>query len=153
MLVSLPFIYWNPPFLFYIVILRNIDHGFPLQSSGIDGCGLSSTSPIAIYKSNTWPSLSSRYWWRPWQCTTNHNKGIIGFNFGYANCDEGCSRYTFRLCNVMSLLEDDLGYWVKAGSTTWFSHFLLDQYGNEKWITMFSMIKTTVFLFGWTFEA
>lgn len=45
--------------------------------------------------------------------------------------------HTFRLYNVFSVLDEDLGYWVKPRSTTWFSRFLLNQYDNEQWITMF----------------
>lgn len=53
--------------------------------------------------------------------------------------------YTFRLSNVTSLLGDDLGYWVKPRSTAWFSRFLLDQYDDDRWITMFRMTKPAVF--------
>lgn len=49
--------------------------------------------------------------------------------------------HTFRLSNVFSLLDDDLGYWVKPRSTAWFSRFLLDQYDDERWVTMFRMTK------------
>ena len=52
--------------------------------------------------------------------------------------------YNFRLCNVFSLLDDDLGYWVKPRSTAWFSRFLLNQYNDERWITMFHMSKPAV---------
>jgi hypothetical protein len=34
--------------------------------------------------------------------------------------------HNFRICNIFSLLDDDLGFWVKPQSTTWFSRFLLD---------------------------
>ena len=39
--------------------------------------------------------------------------------------------HSFRLCNSVVLLEDNLGYWVKPRSTAWFSRFLLDQYDDE----------------------
>ena len=52
--------------------------------------------------------------------------------------------HSFRLCNVCSLLGDDLGYWVKPRSTAWFSRFLLDQYDDERWVTMFRMTKPAV---------
>jgi len=34
--------------------------------------------------------------------------------------------HTFRLSNVFSFLDDDLGYWVKPRSMAWFSCFLFD---------------------------
>ena len=49
--------------------------------------------------------------------------------------------HNFRLCNVFSLLGDDLGYWVKPRSTAWFSQFLLNQYDDERWVSMFRMTK------------
>jgi hypothetical protein len=53
--------------------------------------------------------------------------------------------YNFRVCNVFTLLDEDLGFWVKPRSTTWFSRFLLSQYGQERWIQMFRMTKPAVF--------
>jgi hypothetical protein len=38
------------------------------------------------------------------------------------------------LCTMFNLLDDDLGFWVKSRSTTWFCRFLLSQYGKERWI-------------------
>jgi hypothetical protein len=40
---------------------------------------------------------------------------------------------------------EDLGFWVKPRSTTWFSRFLLGQYREERWIQMFRMTKPAVF--------
>ena len=56
----------------------------------------------------------------------------------------GAVIHTFRLCNVFSLLDEDLGYWVKPRSTAWFSRFLLNQYDDERWIIMFPMTKSAV---------
>jgi hypothetical protein len=53
--------------------------------------------------------------------------------------------HNFRLCNLFSLLDEDLGFWVKPRSTTWFSQFLLNQYGEDRWIQMFRMTKPVVF--------
>jgi hypothetical protein len=53
--------------------------------------------------------------------------------------------YNLRLCSVFALLDEDLGFWVKSRSTTWFSRFLLSQYGEERWIQMFRMTKRAVF--------
>jgi len=56
----------------------------------------------------------------------------------------GAALHTFRLCNVFSFLDEDMGYWVKPRSTTWFSRFLLNQYDDERWIAMFRMTKPAV---------
>ena len=56
----------------------------------------------------------------------------------------GAALHTYRLCNLFFVLGEDLGYWVKPRSTAWFSKFLLNQYDDERWITMFRMTKPTV---------
>jgi hypothetical protein len=53
--------------------------------------------------------------------------------------------YNVRLCIIFYLLDEDLGFWVKPRSTTWFSRFLLGQYGEERWIQMFRLTKPFVF--------
>jgi hypothetical protein len=54
------------------------------------------------------------------------------------------SLHTFRLWNIFTMFDANLGYWVKPRSTTWFSRFLLEEYGQERWITMFRMTKPAV---------
>ena len=56
----------------------------------------------------------------------------------------GAALHTCRLCNLFSLLREDLSYWMKPRSTAWFSRFLLNQYDDERWITMFCMTKPAV---------
>jgi hypothetical protein len=51
----------------------------------------------------------------------------------------------FQLCNVFTLFNEELGFWVKPRSTTWFSKFLLGQYDDERWVHMFRMTKVAVF--------
>ena len=51
----------------------------------------------------------------------------------------------FRLCTSINLFTDDLGFWVKPRSTTWFSRFLLTEYDNTRWVQMFRMTKPAVF--------
>lgn len=43
------------------------------------------------------------------------------------------------------MLEEDLVYWVKPRSTTWFSRFLLEQYDEDQWLKLFRMTKASVF--------
>jgi len=52
--------------------------------------------------------------------------------------------YNYRLCTTFSIFEDDLGFWMKPQSTTWFSRFLLEQYDNKHWVQMFRMTKASV---------
>lgn len=69
------------------------------------------------------------------------------------NVDEGlldakneitATLHHFRLCLVCNFLDEDLGFWVKPRSTTWFSRFLLEQYDNRRWLEMFRMTKAVV---------
>ena len=53
--------------------------------------------------------------------------------------------HNFRLCISFNIFDDDLGYWVKPRSTTWFSRFLLGEYDDNRWIHMFCMTKPAVF--------
>ncbi|KAG0571720.1 hypothetical protein KC19_VG036800 [Ceratodon purpureus] len=55
------------------------------------------------------------------------------------NLDEGfldaeteitATLHHFRLCLACNFLDDDLGFWMKPRSTTWFSCFFLEQYDN-----------------------
>lgn len=52
---------------------------------------------------------------------------------------------TFTLCPTFDLLNDDIRYWVKPRSTTWFSRFLLGEYDSTRWLQTFRMTKPTVF--------
>jgi len=53
--------------------------------------------------------------------------------------------HDFRLWSSHLLLDEDLGYWVKPRSTTWFSQFLLHEYDDRRWIEMFRFSKSGVF--------
>ena len=48
----------------------------------------------------------------------------------------------FRLCTSLNVFDDDLGFWVKPRSTTWFSRFLLS---DIRWVQMFRFTKPAVF--------
>ena len=45
----------------------------------------------------------------------------------------------------MNVFDDDLGFWVKPRSTTWFSRFLLSEYDDSRWVQMFRFTKPAVF--------
>jgi len=53
--------------------------------------------------------------------------------------------HNYRLCTMFQMFDEDLGYWVRPRSTTWFSRFLLEQYDDHRWIQMFRMSKKRVF--------
>jgi hypothetical protein len=43
-----------------------------------------------------------------------------------------------------SLLDQDVGWWVKSRSTTWFSRFFLFEYNDSRWIENFRMSKSSL---------
>lgn len=47
----------------------------------------------------------------------------------------------WRLFNTLALVDEDLGFWVKPKSTTWFTRFIMQEYDNARWIQMFCMTK------------
>ena len=51
----------------------------------------------------------------------------------------------WRLWAGLSALDEDLGFWVKPRSTTWFTKFLLEEYDDDRWINLFRMTKRSVF--------
>lgn len=50
----------------------------------------------------------------------------------------------WHLWSDMSFLDEDLGFWIKPQSTTWFSRFLIEEYDDERWVRMFRMTKRSV---------
>lgn len=53
--------------------------------------------------------------------------------------------HNFRLWTTFNIFGDDLGFWVKPRSTTWFLKFLIDQYDDGRWVQMFCINKAYVF--------
>ena len=51
----------------------------------------------------------------------------------------------FKFCIIFNLLNEDLGYWIKPQSTTWFRRFFISQYGEEQWIQIVPNDKTNGF--------
>ena len=51
----------------------------------------------------------------------------------------------WRLWAGLSALDEDLGFWMKPRSTTWFTKFLLEEYDDDRWINLFRMTKRSVF--------
>lgn len=50
--------------------------------------------------------------------------------------------HQYRLTSTFDLLfEKDLGDWVKARSTTWYSQFLMSQYNYPRWIEHFKVSR------------
>jgi hypothetical protein len=52
--------------------------------------------------------------------------------------------FDYRLATGLICFDDNLRYWVKPRSTTWFSEFLMDSYDDERWIEQFRMDKPSV---------
>jgi hypothetical protein len=53
--------------------------------------------------------------------------------------------HDFRLSHSSSLMDPELGWWVKPRNLAWFSQFLLFEYDDARWIQCFRMSKTAVF--------
>lgn len=51
----------------------------------------------------------------------------------------------FRIWSSAFFHDEDLGFWVKPRSTTWFSRFLLHEYDDQRWIEMFRFTKRSIF--------
>jgi hypothetical protein len=47
-------------------------------------------------------------------------------------------------CNFELLMSKEVGDWVKARSTTWYSNFLMKQYDNKRWVEHFQITKEIV---------
>jgi hypothetical protein len=52
--------------------------------------------------------------------------------------------FDYRLFAGLICFDDELRYWVKPRSTTWFSQFLMSLYEDSRWIEFFRMDKATV---------
>jgi hypothetical protein len=51
---------------------------------------------------------------------------------------------TYRLCHLFYFFNEDIEYWVKPCSTIWFTHFLMEQYEDERWVEAFRTSKAAV---------
>ena len=54
--------------------------------------------------------------------------------------------HCFQLCSNLVFNDLDLGFWVKPQSITWFLTFMLQEYDDERWTSLFWMTKVSVFL-------
>ncbi|KAG0595215.1 hypothetical protein M758_UG150000 [Ceratodon purpureus] len=54
----------------------------------------------------------------------------VNAGFNDAHNELHSTLHHFRLYVAFNFLDEDLGFWVKPRSTTWFSCFLLDQYDD-----------------------
>ena len=66
-------------------------------------------------------------------------------NMHHIHCTSIAALYSFQLCNNLVLGDNELGYWVKPRSTTWFSRFVIEDYNDERWSSLFRMTKQSVF--------
>jgi hypothetical protein len=53
--------------------------------------------------------------------------------------------YDFRLAHYRTILDEELGFWVLPQSTVWFSHFLLHEYDDQRWMANFRFTKAAMF--------
>lgn len=53
--------------------------------------------------------------------------------------------HNFRVTNVGTILDEDLGFWVKPRSKVWFSIFVMTVYDDERWVANFRLTKDALF--------
>ena len=53
--------------------------------------------------------------------------------------------HNFRVSNAGTLLDEDLGFWVKPRSKVWFSIFVMTVYDDERWVANFRLTKDALF--------
>jgi hypothetical protein len=53
--------------------------------------------------------------------------------------------HDFRLAHARTILDEELGFWVRPRSTAWFSQFLLHEYDDDRWVANFRFTKAAVF--------
>lgn len=49
--------------------------------------------------------------------------------------------YNYNLCLPTGVFIQEVAFWVEPRSTTWFAHFLMEQYDDRRWIPIFQMTK------------
>ena len=52
--------------------------------------------------------------------------------------------HCFQLCSNLIYSDPDLRFWVKPRPTIWFSRFVLKEYDDERWTSLFRIIKASV---------
>ena len=53
--------------------------------------------------------------------------------------------HSMHISTAFAALDDELRYWVKLRSMTWFSRFFVQEYGDECWMRLFLVTKKVVF--------
>jgi hypothetical protein len=52
--------------------------------------------------------------------------------------------YDYRISCGLLCFDDQLRWWVKPRSTTWFSDYLIQVYNDDRWVQIFRMDKSAV---------
>jgi hypothetical protein len=71
--------------------------------------------------------------------------GKQGYVLGEGDCSALAALHHVRMLSIFSVVEEDLGFWVRPRSTTWFSHFVVEEFEDDRWIQCFRMTKRAVF--------
>jgi hypothetical protein len=53
--------------------------------------------------------------------------------------------HEFRFAHARTILDEELGFWVRPRPTAWFSQFLLHEYDDDRWVANFRFTKASVF--------
>jgi hypothetical protein len=64
---------------------------------------------------------------------------------GEGDCSALAALHHVRMLSIFSVVEEDLGFWVRPRSTTWFSRFVVEEFEDDRWIQCFQTTKRAVF--------
>jgi hypothetical protein len=87
------------------------------------------------------------------QLYAEHEEDLVAI-VSIGDCEENVQNMTlaadvtlhcFHVLNLQFLFPYDFGLWVKPRSTAWFSHFVIDQFDDDRWMQHFRMTKAAVF--------
>jgi hypothetical protein len=63
--------------------------------------------------------------------------GEQGYLLGEGDCSTLAALHHVRMLSIFSIVGEDLGFWVRPRSTTWFSYFVVEEFEDDRWIQCF----------------
>ena len=75
----------------------------------------------------------------------NTNVNELGGHVHVANVAALMAFHVFRLFHSIPFIDPNLGFWeLKPRSNMWFSQFVLHEYDDDRWISLFRMTKASI---------
>jgi hypothetical protein len=72
---------------------------------------------------------------------TGENRYLLG----EADCSAVVALHHVMMLSVFTIAGEDLGFWTRPRSTTWFSRFVVSEFEDDRWVQCFRMTKMAVF--------